>query len=441
MRLQIFYDDDRVIRIVANADSKLISKQYKSATADFSDDVNYNDLIGKKVRFKSKENKGIRLALICNIFQPCGISVYSRLLAESLLPKLADLKIFSEVQSFSTIGNNKQGKSCQQDNEGFAVDYCWERGKPLSGLVKNVLEWKPDCILIQHEYGLFSKANYFLPMMEGLSEIPTLVTLHSVYEHLDKSLETSCIKNIIVHSKTGEHCLRRLGHLSQKIDIVPHGCVDFGNVTSNWPMAGKHSIMQFGFGFSYKGVETVLEAVSLLRKKLPNIFYSYFSSENPHTKNVHDVYYNTLKKKIEELDLRDHASIQRGFFTEEELNNHLRTFRLAVFPYISQPGHKVWGASGACRIAMANNIATILSSSPMFDDLEGVLPRPHGSKELADTIHKVFSDNKYESEILKNQRRYIESNNWSITADRYIKVLNEMIVNLDVDKNTIIVEK
>lgn len=420
MPLNLYYDKNNVVRFISN---DKVTSQHKHISLD----VPYDDsLVGKTI--KSGKSKEFRLAVICNWNDKCGISTYSKYLIDELKLRIDKVKVFSE---------DKERDSCVDDPK-IEVEYTWKRSFNMSNTIKKVLDWNPTLVLIQHEFGIFPKASHFFTMMEMLSGIPTAITLHSVYEHRDKSICTSIIDNIIVHSDSGKKCLREiLGHERQNIFVIPHGCIDLGDVKPHFNQFGvSHPIMQFGFGFNYKGVDVALEAISILKKrddKYKDIFYCYLCSESKHAKNTHNLYYRSIKDKIEELELESNATIQRGFFTDLELQQFLRTSRLSVFPYISDPKNIVYGASGAIRVAMANGNPVIASSSHMFDDLEGVLPRPSNSKELADEISKVFNDGKYRSNLIKKQRDYIMKNSWSVTADRYIDAFRKIIDSTNKD--------
>jgi glycosyltransferase involved in cell wall biosynthesis len=94
---------------------------------------------------------------------------------------------------------------------------------------------------------------------------------------------------------------------------------------------------------------------------------------------------------------------------------------------VTNPNNIVFGASGAIRIAMANNCPVIASESHMFDDLDGIIPKPTSAEELADEIDKVFSNELYKLTLLKNNKNYIKDNNWDNTADKYINCIKDIL--------------
>jgi glycosyltransferase involved in cell wall biosynthesis len=363
---------------------------------------NEKDLIGRKI---TKNRDKLKIALICNWGENCGIATYTQFLCKHLEQK-AEIKVFSEKDGY------------------------WKRGHSMRHAILKIKEWNPDFILIQHEFGIFPKATHFLQMLSMLDNIPYAIVLHSVYEHLDKSVCTSMIRNIIVHTQEGKELLQSLGHKSN-IYVVPHGCLKFSDIQENWNIfQTPYTIIQFGFGFFYKGVDVALEAVAYLKKtdeKFKDIFYCYLCSENSHCANVHNTYIDFLKDKIRDLDIEDNVSILLGFHEEKVINNYLRTAKLAIFPYVVDLNNNVRAASGAIRMAMANEIPVIASKSHLFDDLEGVVPRPEGYLSLAHQIDLVFSNEIYRKNIINNSRKFIDENSWEICSDKYLSAIEDIV--------------
>jgi len=379
-------------------------------------------LIGKIKRIKIKKTsfKDLKVAFMCNWNDTCGISTYSKYLLEAIKPKVAEVKVFSETNIE------------HPQDEPFVVR-CWSRGKSMKTATDLIKEWDPDLLIIQHEFGIFPKAGPFLHMLQELENVPYLLTMHSVYEHLDKSVCTSAIKSIVVHTKEGKEMLHKLGN-NNSIFVIPHGCVEKipEDKEELWNIfQTPYAIVQFGFGFFYKGVDIVLDAIHHLKNTFPEkyqeIFYCYLCSDNPHTSIIHNNYYNFLQDKIKTLGLTDNCVIIRKFQTEQTINHYLRTAKLALFPYRSDPKNVVYGASGAVRIAMANGTPVIVSNSHQFDDLDGVLPRPFTHTELAVEIDKVFSDSKHRQQVIESMERYIEENTWEISAMRYLALYDKVI--------------
>jgi glycosyltransferase involved in cell wall biosynthesis len=387
---------------------------------EVKEDLSAGDLLGRQVVVKNPEK--MKLAVICNWNTPCGISTYSKYLVDALRPKVGELRIFSE-----------EGVDTLNDHEDNVVR-CWRRGDNMRSTIKKIMDWGATFVLIQHEFGIFPNASHFLRMLHDMAKIPYAVMLHSVYTHRDKTVSTSAIKNIMVHSNQAKETLRFMGHDSN-IYVVPHGCVVLDDVEPLWnTFQTPYAIVQFGFGFRYKGVDRAIEAVAHLKKtdpKFKDIFYCYLCSQTSNGKNTHSDYVDFLCDKIESLDVRDNVAIIEKFHTEQVINNWLRTAKLALFPYIVDPDNTVFGASGAVRIAMANGIPVVASESHLFDDLDGVIPRPKGYLELAGEIDRIFSDENYRNMLVERNKSYIKANDWSATADRYLAAFDTILSSGD----------
>ena len=379
-----------------------------------------NQLIGRRIGVMNPTE--MKIAVICNWRTPCGISTYTQFLVNALKSKVAEVKIFSEIEAKSDVTHD------EEEN----VVRCWKRGESMLPTLEKIKEWQPTFVIIQHEFGIFPRATHFLKLLQGLDDIPHAVVLHSVYgNHLDKTICTSIIKNIIVHSQAGKDALDALGHTTSHIQVIPHGCVVFDEVPELWNIfQTPYAIVQFGFGFFYKGVDRAIEAIGHLKKsddKFKDIFYCYLCSESANATGTHAEYHDYLENLIDKFDLHDNVAIIRKYHSDEAINNYLRTAKLALFPYVTDPKNLVFGASGAIRIAMANNTPVIASESHMFDDLDGVIPRPTNSLELAQEIDKVFSNDNYKKRLIEKNQMYIRENNWSITAQRYVDAIKDIM--------------
>ncbi|NJL70556.1 MAG: hypothetical protein HC888_02530 [Candidatus Competibacteraceae bacterium] len=397
----------------------------------FDGKLNPKKLIGNRLPrelitmqdFDYREPKDLKIAFVCNWNDQCGISTYSKFLGYAISPKVKDFRVFSEHVRHQTA-----------EDEGF-VERCWKRGESLVELADRLTEWGPDLVVIQHEFGIFPNAFHFMQLMERIQHIPYVVTMHSVYQHLDKVVYTECIKRAVVHSQAAADCLVANGN-SVNSYVIPHGCIAVKDHSELWNLArSPYTIMQFGFGFRYKGVDQAIHAVTHLVKndpKFKDLYYIYLSSESPFNTSVHDEYYQYLRGLVKELGVERNVAIIRKYQSEQMLNLYMRLFKLAIFPYIVDPSNTVFGASGAIRIALANHRPVVASNSPMFADLDGIVPRPNGYLELAKEIDEIFSNQQYRDSIVERGKKYMADNSWDKTADRYIALYNQ-IVNEQMD--------
>ena len=379
-------------------------------------------LTSNNINLYSKINKinmeELRLGFICNWEQQCGISTYSTYLLNSLKDKINEYKIFSEYTE------NRENSD--------TVSYCWKRGDSLKSLISELKIWKPNFLIIQHEWGLFPNASHFMKFITDIEKlkIPYLITTHSIYYHLDKTIPLSVIKNIVVHSEDAKQVLLDT-KFQGNIKVIPHGCHELNKKGELYNIfKNPYVVFGYGFGFKYKGVDMAIDAIKYLKdtqEKFKDILYIYICSESENNKGIHNDYYNKLSSKVEELELDDNVLLIRGFVEEDILENYLRTVKLVIFPYIQEENNIVYGASGAIKIAMTHDIPVIASKSHLFDDLNNVVPKISDSIELAKEIDKIFSNDKYKKELIEKNHEYIKNNSWDNISNMYIKVISDIL--------------
>ncbi len=362
-------------------------------------------------KFLKVDAKDAKIAWVSVWKIQCGISTYSEFLVNEMRSQGYNVKVFAESY-----------KGCTDDDN---TQHCWSRGKPLTDLCAALEAYDPDFIYVQHEYGIFPDARHWTRFVSFLNRYNYTVALHSVYHHKDKTVCEAVCRNIIVHSEAAKEVLVSKGVGSQ-ISVIPHGCITGKDLTRLWNIyRSPHTLMQFGFGFEYKGWNTALKAVALLKEKYPDIFYLILFSESNFSRDYHESQFHKIEKLIEELGISDNVAAIRGFQTEAVIDTFLRTIRVAVFPYSSHPDHIVYGSTGAARIAMANGTPVIVSKLPLFFDLEGIVPRTDGPEELAVELDKLFSDAHHYEEVRSRGLKLVEDTSWANSVQRYIDVLEK----------------
>lgn len=351
--------------------------------------------------FKSAPNS--RVAVVAPWGIPCGIETYTKWLTEPMRERVLDLHIFSEITP--GLADTEQ------------VTYCWERGKPLTHLISALKKYDPDIIFVQHEYGYFPIARHWLSFMGAMSSYHVVTVLHSVYNHQDKTIVEAACPEIIVHTQGAARMLETKG-VPAKITVIPHGSTP---VVSGklWDLYGSsHTLMQFGFGFPYKGWENSIQVVALLKESYPDVFFTGLISQRwPKSQDPMIAQLNALAA---ELKVTENIGLIRGFQSDISLDSYLRTNRVAIFPYRDQGEHTVYGCSGAARLAMSKDLPVVTSRVPLFEDLAQTVLRGSTVEGLALAVDALF---KNPDPQLVKQRAFLEKNSWANSADQYLSLL------------------
>lgn len=371
-------------------------------------------IIDGKIIYKNvkKTAKQLKVALVSNYGSTCGIGTYSKFLYDELVDYLGDYRLFIEKNDVLNLDNNK----IPQDK----IQACWKRGESLNELIKNIKEYNPDIVFIQHEYGLWPNARYWLSMMNQLSEYRIIVTMHSIFHHRDKTIIEASIPEIIVHLQGAVNVLKNEKKVGGKVHLIPHGCFP-GDKEKLWNFyKSDHTFIQFGFGLPYKQWSNSIKTAAILKEKYSDVFFTGLFSEAINNKDVHDVYYAELMDLIEELKLEENVALIRGFQSDETLDSYLRTNKAALFPYTSHPEHEVYGASGAARMAMSKGLPVVTTNVNHFEDLPSI--KADNPEQMAKELDKLFSNSKlYEAQI-KKQLNYLEENSWKNISLKHIKI-------------------
>lgn len=369
-------------------------------------------------KFAKKNAIDMKVALVGNWKMKCGIATYSENLWSEIVKHVGDFKLFIENNEYS-LGklNEIGGKEFSADK----VSTCWKRGHSLYDLVKELKEYDPDIILIQHEFGLWPNAMHWLSFMNQLSDYRVIVTMHSVFHHKDKTIIEAAIPEIVVHLEGAKQILTEEKNIPGKVYVIPHGCYPCTNRERLWNFyKSDHTLIQAGFLFRYKGWEDSLKAIKILKDKYPDVFFTGLCSESDSNKVEHQLYYNQLMELIDELGIQENVSLIRGYQSDQTWDSYFRTNKIAIFPYVSEPGHEVFGASGAARIAMTKYIPVITSYGNHFSDLPTI--KVKSAEEMAQEIDKLFSNSQLISDQLKKQVLFLEQNSWEKVAKQYISL-------------------
>ena len=376
-----------------------------------------------RYKHSNKQAKDLKIALIGNWKMRCGISSYAENLWPKVVKHLKDFKLFVEDNDLITSNIYEFDGTILDKNQVLS---CWKRGESLQKLIDSLKEYDPDIIWIQHEFGLWSNASYWLSMMSQLSDYRIIVTQHSVFHHKDKAICEAAMPEIVTHLQGGKDTLINEKHIQGKVYVIPHGC--FLPVKEKvWNMyKSTNTFMQFGFGFRYKGWENSIKAAAILKEKYPDVFFTGLFSESPYNKVEHQIYYNELITLIDSLNLKENVAIIRGYQSDFIIDTYLRANTATVFPYVSHPEHEVYGASGAARLAMAKCVPVITTSVNHFSDLNTI--KADTPEQIANELNKLFKDSLYAKHQIDAQNIYLENNSWDNVALKYIELFENRFI-------------
>ena len=291
----------------------------------------------------------------------------------------------------------------------FYVQRCWKFNavSNLFRLVRAVRKSNPD--VVWFNIGLSSMANRpvaafvntALPALLSLLGYNTHVTLHAFFENVDLSHANlrfpalyrfggNLATRILLRANGVHVLLPSYGRaLQEKYKVAPgrihvHSHGVFALEIQPPTLNNSTRILAFGSWGTYKRLEGLLAALSIVQKEVPQAELVVAGGDHPKARG----YIESLRKQYEGND-----SIRfLGYVPESRLPGLFRNSALAVLPYDSGAG-----SSGVAHIAAENGLPIVAADLPDFTEMahwEGLAVEfyPRGDVHgLAQAILRVLS--------------------------------------------------
>ena len=353
----------------------------------------------------------------------CGIATYTGYLVGAL--RMLD----NEVYIVSQFGG-----------EGEKVYPAFHAGDPdLADRIFQVMaKFTPDVVHIQHEYGLFGKPKgvNIIPLLYRfkLSQIPVIITLHTVYE--DFSRENKIILEaliraadaIIVHEEyQKETILNKIGSFDN-IWVIPHGSREIQLIPDAKQMIGideaEKVILLCGYFRPAKGLERIVrifpriaervkDAVLVIAGKMRQQEYSEYRDE--------------FFRLVNNSPVFDRIKVLRGQFPQKTFDAILSAADVVPMPYLKG------SQSGILAHCLAFGRPVVVS--PEVRGLREMLTRAkcgliaNDDDEFVEHIVRILTDDGFRSELSKNARDYVrETLAWQIVAKNTIDVYHKVVI-------------
>jgi len=280
------------------------------------------------------------------------------------------------------------------------------------------------------EYAEIDVMHFTLQQQAFLTTIPSIYHPHDLQHiHLpeffswrtrlarDQKYRSFCkqAKMVVVASRFGKQDLVQNYHLpAEKVKVV-----NLAPVVVTYPEPDLHDLAKIRMKYSlpenyifypaqtwpHKNHISLLKALSLLRNdsgiKIPAVFSG--------TKNE---FYITIEEKIRELDLEDQVRFL-GFVEPSELKGLYKLCRGVVLPTkFEAASFPLWEAFLMGVPAICSNVTSL----PEQAGDAALLFDPDNPEEIAYQLHKLWTDEKLRSVLIKNGRQNISRFSWNNTA-------------------------
>ena len=277
---------------------------------------------------------------------------------------------------------------------------------------------KVDVIHHQNEYGLL------MPNLEGtfysrLKQLakPLVVTMHAVGSYAIDKVVADVSDRAICHN---EFCARHFQGDSQKVVIIPHGCLPTQTppmdeckralgIDPRIPVVGYQ-----GFISPPKGVEQLVQAMIGVPNAALLIGGGWVVGEETQ-------YIMSLKQWS--LEVLKGRCQWLGYVPDEKLATVYGAMDVFVYP------SRFATESGALLTALSHGKATIASNVPPFKEKEkqGALMTFKGVEDLKRKIKRLLKDEALRQRLEEGARKFAEQNSWGSVGEKHLSLYKAIL--------------
>lgn len=382
---------------------EMISKKYTwDAVA-----ARWNSFIKEVTELQYKPD----VAMVTTWNSKCGIAEYSRFIVEEM----------NKYVRFTIYPN--YGVALLKKDEDYVAERLWDnafRGD-LKALTDKLKDSNHEIINLQFNFGFFN-LKCLQDMIEQLhSKKKVVITFHKT-EDADVGGKIVSLRSIagslnkcallVVHQERDKEVLVSFGISPEIIKVIAHGQLKYPYVSPATAKRKKGIESSFVFGsygflLPHKGILEAIEAVSIIKKEVPDVLY--IASCALHESQDSANYLSLCQQKIKELHLEENVRMETAFLPNDISMSLLQACDAVVLPY-----HRTKeSASGALRFCLASYRPLITTNQPIFSEasecaiqIEDAVP-----SEIAEALLSIYNGKDIEQQII-NIREYVEKSSW-----------------------------
>ncbi|NQE54770.1 Trehalose synthase [ANME-1 cluster archaeon GoMg3.2] len=295
-------------------------------------------------------------------------------------------------------------------------------------LKHKIIELNPDIVHAQGSFAPYSTAAALVR-----NKYPTLLTMHGI---LAKELKfhkgINFIFILFIHKPNERYVVSKISNIiavslhvknvisdmtQSQICVIQNG-IDFEDIHNVQPHKSVEypSILFVGGLSKVKGIDTLLNAVPILRKKILNLCL-YIAGSGPEE--------NKLKELVKELNIEENVNFL-GYVSEIEKYSYYKSADVCVFPSIYEPFGIVLLEAMACgKPVVASNVGGI--PFVVEEGKTGLLFESGNVEDLADKIMTILKNEELREKMGEAGRERAKEFTWDKIAERTVDVYKEIL--------------
>lgn len=290
-------------------------------------------------------------------------------------------------------------------------------------LKRKITQINPDIVHAQGTYFPYSLAASLVK-----DKYPVVLTVHGVIgEDIKFERVPSYIFGSIISKQIERYALSRIPYIiavtpqikelisnwtGAEIHVIPNG-IDLDSISRRREpeLDKRFDLFYIGLLIKRKGVDSLIKAVSIARRKLPDIRLGIAGSGSQE---------DQLKTLVKELNLGDNIEFL-GFLDEGKKYRYIASADIVVIPSLWEPFGIVLLESMACaKPVIASNIAGI--PSIVADGKTGLLCEPGNVEDLAEKILMLVEDRPLREKMGKAGQERAKEFTWDKIAKRTVEL-------------------
>lgn len=248
----------------------------------------------------------------------------------------------------------------------------------------------------------------------GLNSQTAPEWFQKLYTVTGARLTFAAADKVLCYTEVEKEELIKLGIKSEKIDVIHNGINTDLFVPSEESYFDKKNLLWVGRYASGKGLDYLIEAFSIVRKRHSNVTLTLVG-KGPEK--------NHIVNKISDMNL-ENSVILRDFVPNTEIVNMYQNSSVFVLPSLEE------GVPRTILEAMSCGIPVICSRLPQLVDIVdgcGLFVPVKDSQALADNISKVLSNPPLAEEFRKRGRKKVVENfSWKDTVKKTTRLYKEL---------------
>jgi glycosyltransferase involved in cell wall biosynthesis len=349
---------------------------------------------------------------------PCGIATFSAALAGHLAAAGAEVGVVRLVD--------------EPEPAAAPVVQQWVAGQPRGARTAAAALDRYDVVLLQHEYGIYGGPDG-QDVLDLLAQVhaPVVTVLHTVlttptpnqHRVLAGVVDRSAAL-VTMTSTARDRLIAGWGVDPRRVSVVPHGAED-NRPSAPRPGAGRtgmpRTVLTWGLLSDGKGIEWALQALAMLRGRVPLPTYQVVGQTHPRVlEREGEAYRDRLVALTRDLGLTEVVRFDARYLAGPDLRAVVRSADVVLLPYDST--EQV--TSGVLTEAVAAGRPVIATEFPhaveLLSDGAGLLVPRRDPEAIAAALEQVLTVVGVADAMAGTADRLADSLLWPAVAAQYL---------------------